>query len=52
MIRNYFRLYDILTKELYLSEDKAKEFIIAIYESAGEQMKKQHLGVEAVMNEE
>lgn len=38
MIRNYFKRYDTLTKELYVPEDKAKELIIAIYQIVEEQL--------------
>lgn len=30
MIRNYFNLYDTLTKELYIPEAKAKQLLIMI----------------------
>ncbi|MGO4293487.1 hypothetical protein [Chitinophaga sp. RAB17] len=52
MIRNYFKLYDTLTKELYVPEDKAKELIIAIYESAEEKMMRKNPGIAAVIYEE
>ena len=51
MIKNYFKLYDTLTKELYVPEDKAKELIIAIYESAEEKMMGKHLGMAAIRYE-
>lgn len=51
MIKNYFKLYDTLTKEFYLSEDKAKELIIAIYESGEEKMMRKHLGIAAIIYE-
>jgi hypothetical protein len=52
MIKNYFKLYDTLTKEFYLSEDKAKELIIAIYESGEEKMMGKNLGMAATAYEQ
>ncbi|HEY9260696.1 hypothetical protein [Chitinophaga sp.] len=52
MIRHYLKLYNTLTKELYVPEDKAKELIIAIYESAEEKMMAKHPGMAAIRYEE
>lgn len=52
MIKNYFKLYDTLTKELYVPEDKAKELIIVIYESGEEKMMRKHPGMAATAYEQ
>lgn len=46
------KLYDTLTKKLYVPEDKAKELIIMIYESAEERMMVRNLGLAAIRYEE